>query len=53
VGETAGQTIMHLHLHLIPRFAGDVSDPRGGVRNVIPGMGPYPRPSLPRPGMSP
>lgn len=41
VGETAGQTIMHVHVHLIPRHAGDVSRPEGGVRNVIPGKGPY------------
>jgi diadenosine tetraphosphate (Ap4A) HIT family hydrolase len=41
VGEGAGQTVMHLHVHLIPRFVGDVADPRGGVRNVIPGKGPY------------
>jgi diadenosine tetraphosphate (Ap4A) HIT family hydrolase len=41
-GETAGQTIMHLHIHLIPRFVGDVGDPRGGIRSVIPGKGPYP-----------
>jgi DNA-binding transcriptional regulator LsrR (DeoR family) len=34
VGETAGQTVMHLHV--IPRYAGDVEDPRGGVRGVIP-----------------
>jgi len=36
VGETAGQTVMHLHVHVIPRYAGDVEDPRGGVRGVIP-----------------
>jgi diadenosine tetraphosphate (Ap4A) HIT family hydrolase len=36
VGATAGQTIAHLHVHLIPRYAGDVADPRGGVRGVIP-----------------
>lgn len=41
-GEAAGRTIAHVHLHLIPRYKGDVSDPRGGVRNVIPGKGPYP-----------
>ena len=36
VGETAGQTVNHVHIHLIPRFMGDVEDPRGGVRGVIP-----------------
>lgn len=35
-GETAGQTVMHLHVHLIPRYKGDMSDPKGGVRGVIP-----------------
>jgi diadenosine tetraphosphate (Ap4A) HIT family hydrolase len=35
-GQAAGQTIMHAHIHLIPRRNGDVSDPRGGVRGVIP-----------------
>jgi diadenosine tetraphosphate (Ap4A) HIT family hydrolase len=34
-GPAAGQTVPHLHMHLIPRFAGDVPDPRGGVRWVI------------------
>ena len=36
VGTAAGQTVMHLHVHLIPRYAGDVADPRGGVRGAIP-----------------
>lgn len=36
VGEAAGQTIAHAHLHLIPRYRGDVENPRGGVRGVIP-----------------
>ena len=40
-GESAGQTIFHCHIHLIPRRTGDVDNPRGGVRNVIPGMGNY------------
>jgi len=38
-GEAAGQTVFHLHLHVIPRYRGDVTDPRGGVRHVIPGRG--------------
>lgn len=40
-GEAAGQTVMHLHVHVIPRYRGDVDDPRGGVRHVIPGKGNY------------
>lgn len=40
-GRAAGQTVPHVHLHLIPRRAGDVPDPRGGVRWVIPGMARY------------
>lgn len=40
-GAVAGQTVAHLHLHVIPRYAGDVADPRGGVRHVIPGRGNY------------
>ena len=36
LGESAGQTVMHLHVHLIPRYVGDVANPRGGVRGVIP-----------------
>lgn len=40
-GAAAGQTVMHVHVHLIPRFAGDVSDPRGGVRHCVIGKGYY------------
>lgn len=40
-GETAGQTIFHCHVHLIPRRKGDVENPRGGVRHLIPGKGFY------------
>ena len=41
VGEVAGQTVFHCHIHLIPRRAGDVPEPRGGIRHVIPGKGSY------------
>lgn len=40
-GPAAGQTVPHLHIHLIPRYTGDVSDPRGGVRWIIPGKADY------------
>ena len=36
VGAAAGQTVGHVHIHLIPRYEGDMDDPRGGVRGVIP-----------------
>ena len=35
-GEAAGQTVMHCHIHIIPRYTGDCKNPRGGVRGVIP-----------------
>jgi ATP adenylyltransferase len=41
VGVVAGQTIFHCHVHLIPRRPGDVANPRGGVRAVIPGKADY------------
>lgn len=40
-GPAAGQTVPHLHIHLIPRFADDLPDPRGGVRWVIPAKARY------------
>jgi len=40
-GAAAGQSVHHAHLHVLPRYTGDVPNPRGGVRNVIPGKGSY------------
>lgn len=40
-GVTAGQTVMHFHCHLMPRYEGDMNDPRGGVRHCIAGKGYY------------
>lgn len=40
-GAAAGQTVMHFHVHVIPRYQGDVSDPRGGVRWVLPDKAAY------------
>ena len=41
IGEDAGQTIFHCHVHIIPRRKGDVLNPRGGIRGVIPDKGNY------------
>lgn len=41
IGEAAGQTVGHAHLHIIPRYRGDVDDPRGGVRWIIPSKAKY------------
>jgi superfamily II DNA or RNA helicase/diadenosine tetraphosphate (Ap4A) HIT family hydrolase len=47
-GPAAGQTVMHLHVHVIPRYTGDMPDPRGGVRGVIPGKQGYALPAKDR-----
>jgi diadenosine tetraphosphate (Ap4A) HIT family hydrolase len=40
-GTAAGQTVMHAHIHVIPRYTGDMDDPRGGVRHAVEGKGRY------------
>ncbi len=40
-GAAAGQTVPHLHIHLIPRYEGDIEDPRGGVRWIMPSKADY------------
>ncbi|WP_102345909.1 HIT family protein [Bacillus sp. Marseille-P3661] len=42
IGHYGGQTVPHLHFHLIPRYKGDVEDPRGGIRKAIPNLVEYP-----------
>jgi len=51
-GEAAGQTIDHLHVHVIPRYEDDMSDPRGGVRHVIPEKGNYLAPNAVAPKLT-
>jgi diadenosine tetraphosphate (Ap4A) HIT family hydrolase len=47
VGRAGGQSVHHVHVHLIPRFAGDHPSPQGGVRQIIPWKADYPRGTAP------
>jgi diadenosine tetraphosphate (Ap4A) HIT family hydrolase len=50
VGTAGGQSVLHVHVHLIPRYAGDHPRPQGGVRRIIPWKADYPRAGAGRPG---
>lgn len=47
VGSAGGQSVLHVHIHLIPRYAGDHPSPQGGVRQIIPWKSDYPRSAVP------
>jgi diadenosine tetraphosphate (Ap4A) HIT family hydrolase len=47
VGRAGGQTVLHVHVHLIPRYTGDHPRPQGGVRHVLPATADYPRDQAP------
>lgn len=49
VGQAGGQSVPHAHIHLIPRYAGDHPNPRGGIRQIIPWKADYPRSAAPSP----
>ncbi len=46
IGESAGQSVPHIHVHMIPRYKGDMENPRGGVRGVIPDKQKYKKKSF-------